>query len=281
MSAGLRPWAQHLTSALPGLRAAGIPEPARDARLLLAHAAGVAPDRVTLILPDLAPEAAAARFAELIRRRADRVPVSHLTGYRDFWGRRFQVGPEVLDPRPETEILVAAALEAPARQVLDLGTGSGCILLSLLADRPAMTGTGVDLSAGALRIAAANADALGVADRARFLQGNWFQPVTGRFDLILSNPPYIALSEMADLSPEVAGHEPRLALTDESDGLTAYRAIAAGAMGYLAPGGRLMVEIGPTQGAAVAALFAGAGLGAIEIRRDLDGRDRVVAARAA
>ena len=248
--------------------------------MLLAHAAGVGADRVTLILHDPAPAEAAARFADLIARRASRVPLSHLTGQRLFWGRSFRVGPEVLDPRPETEILVALALEVPAQRVLDLGTGSGCILLSLLADRPAMQGTGVDLSAAALHIAAANAEALGVAARTAFLQGNWFQPVTGRFDLIVSNPPYIALPEMADLSPEVAGHEPRLALTDEGDGLTAYRAIAADALDHLAPGGRLMVEIGPTQAAAVAALFAAAGLGAIEIRRDLDGRDRVVAARA-
>lgn len=275
------PWAQHLAAAVPALRAAGVADPARDARLLLAYSAGVGPDRVTLILHDPAPDKAAARFADLIARRASRVPLSHLTGQRLFWGRSFRVGPEVLDPRPETEILVALALEAPAQRVLDLGTGSGCILLSLLADCPAMTGTGVDLSAAALHIAAANAEDLGVAGRTEFQQGNWFQPVTGRFDLIVSNPPYIALPEMADLSPEVLGHEPRLALTDEGDGLTAYRAIAADALDHLAPGGRLMVEIGPTQAAAVAALFAAAGLGAIEIRRDLDGRDRVVAARAA
>lgn len=280
MTTELLPWARHLAAAMAELRGAGIDDPSRDARVLLAHAAGVGPERVTLILHDPAPAVQADHFAALIARRASRVPVSHLTGKRQFWGRTFQVGPEVLDPRPETEILVAAALEQAAPRVLDLGTGSGCILLSLLADCPEMTGVGVDLSSGALQIAAANAATLGVSDRVDFVQGDWFTPVKGVFDLIVSNPPYIALTEMAGLAPEVIDHEPRLALTDEGDGLTAYRAIAAGAPLHLTPGGRLLVEIGPTQGSAVAALFAQAGLVGIELRSDLDGRDRVVGARA-
>lgn len=274
-------WSVHLAQAVACLRAAGVPDPARDARILLAHAAGIAPDRVTLILPETAPEEDAARFVALAGRRAAREPVSHLTGERLFWGRSFHVSSAVLDPRPETEILVAAALEETFSNILDLGLGSGCILLSLLAERKDAFGMGVDLSPAALAVACRNADRLGVAPRADLRQGDWFAPVTGHFDLIVSNPPYIAREEMAALSPEVAGHEPRIALTDEADGLSAYRAIAAGIDAHLLPGGRVIVEIGPSQGMAVAGILAEAGLEDIAIRPDLDGRDRVVLGRKA
>lgn len=276
----MTPWAQHLVPAVQALRAAGVADPARDARLLLAHAAGVSPDRLTLHLGDPAPQDAVLRFQGLIARRAAREPVSHLIGQRLFWGRSFAVTPAVLDPRPETEGLIAAALDRPFARVLDLGLGSGCILLTLLAECPDATGVGVDLSAKALAVATVNAATLGVQARADLRQGNWFDPVTGRFDLIVSNPPYIAQAEMAGLAPEVALHEPRMALTDEADGLTAYRILAAGALGHLAPGGRLLVEIGPTQGQAVAGFFAAAGLLGVQILADMDGRDRIVVGHA-
>ena len=273
-------WAPALREAVARLVAAGVPDAPRDARLLLAHALGIAPDRLTLHLSEPVAPSAADRFAALVAARAARAPVSHLTGQRLFWGRSFRVTPAVLDPRPETETLVALALSEPFARVLDLGTGSGCILLSLLADRPAATGLGADLSPDALAVAQDNAAALGLQDRAAFVCSDWCAAVDGPFDLILSNPPYIAAAEMSGLAPEVRDHEPHLALTDGADGLTAYRAIAAQAPARLAPGGRLMVEIGPTQGAAVAALLAAAGLAAPRIHRDMDGRDRVVAARA-
>jgi release factor glutamine methyltransferase len=182
---------------------------------------------------------------------------------------------DVLDPRPETETLVAAALEEPFVRVLDLGLGSGCILLTLLAERPGATGLGVDLSPAALEVAGRNAVRIGVSDRATLALSNWFQNVDGLFDLIVSNPPYIALAEMPGLQPEVRDWEPRLALTDEGDGLGAYRAILAGAASHLAPQGRLMVEIGPTQAEAVAEIGAAHGFAPPEVRRDLDGRARV------
>ncbi|MDP4033443.1 MAG: peptide chain release factor N(5)-glutamine methyltransferase [Pseudorhodobacter sp.] len=269
-------FAAALAQAVRNLRDAGVPDAARDARALLAHAAGIAQDRLTLHLPDEAEAEVLTRFATLIRRRCAREPVSHLTGARLFWGRRFIVTPDVLDPRPETETLVAEALGVPFTRVLDLGTGSGAIVLSLLADRPGAIGLGVDLSEAALGIAARNADALRLADRCTFAHGAWFDPVAGRFDLIVSNPPYIAQAEMAGLSPEVRLYEPHLALTPGGDGLDAYRAIAAGAPAHLAPGGRLLLEIGPTQGAAVAQMLAQAGLQAVRVLPDLDGRDRVV-----
>lgn len=269
-----------LVQAVRDLRAAGVPDAAGDARVLLAHAAKIAPDRLTLHLPDAAAADVLARFGLLIRRRAAREPVSHLTGGRLFWGRRFIVTPDVLDPRPETETLVAEALRLPFQRVLDLGTGSGAIVLSLLADQVGAVGLGVDLSAPALEIAQRNADALGLTGRCTFAHGAWFAPVSGQFDLIVSNPPYITEAEMADLSPEVQRYEPHLALTPGGDGLDAYRAIAAGVAAHLAPAGRLLLEIGPTQAAAVVQLLAQAGLVQIRVLPDLDGRDRVVAAQA-
>lgn len=265
-----------LAEATARLVRAGIDNAAGDALALMAHALGLPRHalRDALARP-LAPEAAA-RFQTAVSARLDRQPVSQILGFRDFWKHRFRVTRDTLDPRPETETLVAAALELPWRSVLDLGTGTGAILLSLLAERPGAQGLGVDLSEAALEVARGNAAALGIG--AEFRRSDWFSAVEGRFDLIVSNPPYIAVGEMAGLSPEVRDWEPRAALTDEGDGFGAYRAIAAGAGAHLAPGGWLSVEIGPTQGAVVAALFAREGLRGIGIRRDLDGRDRVVLA---
>ena len=266
-----------LAQAIQRLDAAGIADAPRDARLLLAHALGIAPDRLTLVLRDPAGAEQAA-FGEAIARRAAREPVSHITGRRLFWGRAFHVTADVLDPRPETETLIAEALGAPFTRLLDLGTGSGAILLSLLAERRHARGVGTDISAGGILVAGENAVALGVADRVILPLSDWFDDVGGHYDLIVSNPPYIAADEMAGLGRELA-YEPRQALTDEGDGLGAYRRICAGAPSRLAPGGWLMVEIGPTQGAAVIALMRAAGLSEVGIRPDLDGRDRVVSGR--
>jgi len=249
--------------------------PARDVRLLLAHAMGVDQGRLTIMARDPLAHGVFDRAQQLCHQRSLGTPVSHLRGYRDFYGRRFTVNDKVLDPRPETEALIALALRQPFASVLDLGTGSGCILITLLAECPAATGLATDLSPEALAVAKANARALQVLPRARFLVSDWLMGVSGSFDLIVSNPPYIALSEMPGLSADVL-QEPRMALTDEADGLSAYRLIARDAPAHLTPGGWLMVEIGPTQGAAVSALFQAAGLDQVCVERDLDGRDRVV-----
>lgn len=268
---------QALARATRRLIAAGIDGAAGDARVLLAHVLGVPRSRLLLQLPEPMDEAAEEAFEALVAARAQRHPVSHLVGRRAFYGRDFRVTPDVLDPRPETEILVAAALEAPFTTVLDLGTGSGAILLTLLAEREGAQGLGTDNSAAALAVAEGNAAALGVTGRARFAQADWWQGVEGRFDLVVSNPPYIAADEMPGLSPEVL-REPRQALTDEGDGLSAYHAIAAGAVDHLAPGGRLLVEIGPTQAEDVSRLFVAQGLAVTGVRCDLDERNRVVCA---
>lgn len=260
------------------LKADGIPDAAREARLLLAHAMGVENNRLTLLAHDKIAAAVFEQAQVLCTRRATGEPVSHIRGYRAFFGRRFSVDRRVLDPRPETELLVLEALKNPFSDVLDLGTGSGAILISLLAERPGATGIGVDISEAALEVATQNAETLGVAGRAAFLQGSWFDTVGGLFDLIVANPPYIAAAEMPALQPELRLYEPRVALTDEADGLRAYRAIAAQAPAHLKPGGRLLVEIGATQARQVCELFSAAGLDVTGVHPDLDGRDRVVSA---
>lgn len=258
------------------LARAGIDGAARDADRLLAWVLGVEPARLRLADDgELTPDQAA-RLDAALSARAARQPVAQIVGYRDFYAHRFRVTRDTLDPRPETETLVAAALDLPWQSVLDMGTGTGAILISLLAARPGAQGMGTDISAPALDVARSNAHLIGVA--ARFAEADWFSGIDRRFDLIVSNPPYIALDEMAGLSADVRDWEPHAALTDGADGLTAYRIIAAGAAAHLNPGGHLLVEIGPSQGAAVAGLFQAAGA-ETRVIRDLDGRDRVISGR--
>ena len=275
--------AEALRLATSRLREAGVPDPARDARRLLAWSLDSTTDRLALALPEALGEGAP-RFASAVAARAARQPVSQITGSRAFYGRDFAVDGTVLDPRPETELIVDLALDDPFERVLDLGTGTGCILLTLLAERPSAIGTGTDISADARALATGNAMALRVSDRAEIAPADWFSPrggegPSGRYDLIVSNPPYIAAAEMAGLAPEVRDWEPEGALTDGQDGLSAYRAIAEGAVSHLTPRGRLIVEIGPAQAAAVSALFEAGGLEDIRVHPDLDGRDRAVSAR--
>lgn len=270
--------AQAMAAAAARLRAAGVPDPARDARVLLAHAASVDAARVTLIAPEeIAPEIAE-RFDNLVALRAVRVPVSQLVGVRAFYGRDFAISRDVLDPRPETETLIERALAQPFERVLDLGTGSGCILVTLLAESPDATGVGIDLSEAACLQASANAVRYGVADRAEVRQSDWFEKVEGRFDLIVANPPYLAATEMHSVAPELRNHEPRMALTDEGDGLSVYRVIAREAQGYLTATGRVLVEIGWQQGTPVQEIFTQAGWGGVSLCHDLGGKPRVVCA---
>jgi release factor glutamine methyltransferase len=265
-----------LAAAVARLQAAGIEDAGRDARVLLAHALGIGPDRLTLHLQDRMDTSQLAAFEASLAARLARQPVAQIAGRRLFWGLSFRVTPDTLDPRPETETLVAEALERPFLKVLDLGTGTGCILLSCLKGMPMARGVGVDASPAALAVAEANARDLGLAERARFLQSDWFSAVSGVFDLIVSNPPYIAEAEMASLAPEVRDWEPHLALTPGGDGLDSYRVIARGAGARLMPGGRILLEIGPTQGRAVADMLTAAGLEGVRVLPDMDGRDRVV-----
>lgn len=271
-----------LADGVAALTAAGVEGAPRDARLLLRWASGLEAAALSARLSDPAAADEAARFASAIALRAARRPVSQIIGGREFWGRRFAVSADVLDPRPETETLIAAALDGPRPDaVLDLGLGSGCILVTLLAEWPEATGMGVERSAEALALARANAAAHDVADRALLLQGDWFAPVRGRFDLIVSNPPYIPEAEVEALEPEVRDWEPLGALAAGPDGLDAYRAIAAGLDRALAPGGRAMLEIGAGQERDVAGIFAAAGFALHAAHPDMDGRPRALEFRRA
>ena len=270
--------AQAMAAATGRLREAGVDDPARDARILLAHAAKIDTSRVTLIAPEDISSETSERYENMIRLREARVPVSHLIGEREFYGRRFKVSRDVLDPRPDTETLIEAALAEPFATVLDIGTGSGCILVTLLAERESAVGVGTDLSEAACLQAAANAVFKGVEKRADIFQSDWFGKVRGQYDLIVSNPPYLAEEEMALVSPELRLHEPRMALTDEADGLTGYRVLAEIGQRFLEPQGRLLAEIGWQQGSEVVELFVSAGWTNPRLLQDIDGRDRVVCA---
>lgn len=261
------------------LKLAGIASAAGDARALLAHAMDISAERLTLHLPDELPAQARIDFDAHIAARARHQPVAQIIGERLFWGRVFAVTRDTLDPRPETEILVAEALRLPFNNILDLGTGTGCILLSCLADMPTAHGVGSDVSDAALLVAARNAQKHGLTARATFKRSDWFSAISSQFDLIVSNPPYISEGEMANLSPDVRLWEPHLALSPGGDGLESYRAIAAGAAARLITGGRILLEIGPTQGPHVSALLAKSGFSHITVLPDFDGRARVVCAQ--
>ncbi|MEL6608990.1 MAG: peptide chain release factor N(5)-glutamine methyltransferase [Pseudomonadota bacterium] len=260
------------------LQEAGVPDPQRDLRVLFRAAYERGGDSGPQS-EDAPNGATRTLFAQYVAQRRDRMPVSQIVGSRAFWRHDFIVTPDVLDPRPDTETLVAAGLEAPFARVLDLGTGSGCVLLSLLADQPGATGLGVDRSSAALDVARRNAQALDLTSRAAWAQGDWLAPVEGQFDLIVSNPPYIPAADIAYLQPEVREFEPHMALTDEGDGLGAYRVIFAKAATYLLPGGRVAVEFGLGQEDDVGSTARAAGWSDISLRDDLTGRARVLVAK--
>ncbi len=264
------------------LAAAGVENALRDVRLLLAHALGIEPVDVIVRDGDAVDAAGLTAFEDAVKRREAGEPVSRIRGWRDFFGRRFIVTPGVLDPRPETELLVEEGLKRLPQggRVLDLGTGSGCILLSILAERPDARGVGVDISAGALKTAAANAGALGLTGRAAFVEGGWAAGGEG-FDLIVSNPPYIREDDLPGLAVEVRAHDPVLALTGGADGLEPYRIIPAEARERLRPGGWLGMEFGQGQERDVASLMQGQGFAEVTLFTDLAGIIRTAFGRKA
>jgi release factor glutamine methyltransferase len=259
------------------LAKAGIPDARREARLILAHALGIGAATI-LGYPERAV-ADAGRFDSLIARRAAREPLSHLTGRREFWSLEFEVTPETLDPRADSETLVEAALAAIAdRQaplsVLDFGTGTGCLLLALLSELPNARGVGIDIAEQTLAVARRNAAGLGLAERVQFAIGDWGGALAGPFDLIVSNPPYIPAGEISGLQPEVADFEPRRALDGGVDGLDAYRRLGPDISRLLRSGGVAVLEFGLGQGDAVARLMAAEGLAPQGFMADLAGHDR-------
>ncbi len=259
------------------LRAAGIDSPRLEARLLLAHVLGVTQE--ALIADPRAAGPVGTAYQDAVARRADHAPLALILGHRDFWSLRFAVSPATLIPRPDTETVVSAALRGTTPdRVLDLGTGTGCLLLALLHEFPGAFGVGVDLVPAAARLAAANASALGLASRAAFLCGDWAAALRGPFDLIVANPPYIMSQEIPGLMTEVAAHEPTTALDGGPDGLAAYRAILAALPGLLAPSGEAILEFGAGQAEAVGALATAAGF-FHRCENDLSGIPRIIVLR--
>ncbi len=260
----------------------GIESARLDAQILVAAVLGVDPGTLRFAEDRAVEPRDVQRIENFLRRRTKtREPVSRILGWREFWSLDFRVTPAVLDPRPDSETLIEAALAAfPDREaplaVLDLGTGSGCLLLALLHERPNAVGLGIDASEQALAVAQGNAERLGLAERVEFRKSDWASAVAEAFDLVLCNPPYIAETERAALAPEVARHDPRAALFAGTDGLDAYRAIVPDVPRLLARGGLALFEIGATQAASVAEIAQAAGLAVIDVKRDLAGRDRCI-----
>jgi release factor glutamine methyltransferase len=273
--------AEARTRAAAYLAERGVETAALDARILVQDLLGLTSADLALRGDVPLSEDEAARLSAALARRAGGEPVARILGAWEFWGLPFRLSPATLVPRPDTETVVEAALalghprEAPLR-LLDLGTGTGCLLVALLAEWPRATGLGVDRSAEALATARDNAARNGVGARACFAGGDWAAAVRGPFDLIVSNPPYIAAGVIDGLAEEVRVHDPRLALDGGPDGLDAYRALIAQAPRLLAPGGRLVVEIGYDQEAALRGLAAESGLSVEAVRRDLAGHPRAV-----
>lgn len=261
---GWRPPDPLLQEAAAALRAAGIAQPRREARWLAEDAADMH------------------SFRALLARRAAREPMAFLRGRQGFWTLDLEVSPVTLIPRPDSETLISAALTArpdrnAVRRILDLGTGTGCLLLAALTEFPAAYGIGVDLAPAAAALAARNARATGLAGRCAVVCGDWAAALAGRFDLVLCNPPYIESAAIAALMPEVARHEPRRALDGGPDGLHAYRAVLAALPRLLAPGGIAVLELGAGQAGAVAALARAAGFGPPVLSHDLAGIARAAA----
>ncbi len=268
-----------LVAAAAALRAAAIEQPAFEARLLMAHCLGLPPGTI----PDRDAFAPAV-FASLLARRVAREPMALILGRQGFWTLDLAVSPATLIPRADSEALIVAALRllpdrGAVRAVLDLGTGTGALLLAALAEFPKAWGVGVDLSAEACALARGNAHANGLAERCVFLCGDWAAALAGTFDLVLANPPYIPADEIGTLMPEVAAFEPRRALDGGVDGLAAYRAIAVQLPRLLRADGVAVIELGAGQAAAVAALAAAAGLVAIGVEPDLGGIGRALSLR--
>ena len=271
-----RKWAEDI------LMQAEVPDAGLDAWYLLEYAVASVEKRQTgrgwyLMNRDTAMEEKTFRYyTELVRKRCTRIPLQHLTGEQEFFGYTFSVNEQVLIPRQDTEILVEEALKRAKEgmALLDMCTGSGCILISILKNVQKARGTGVDLSAVALEVARENAQKL--QTEAEFIQSDLFEQVEGKYDMLVSNPPYIQTQVIEELMPEVREHEPRLALDGMADGLYYYRSILSQCREYLNPGADLLFEIGADQGEAVSGLLLKAGFTGIQVVKDLAGLDRVV-----
>ena len=262
------------------LRECGISDPIRDARLLLADCLELRTQNLNLLNDSYISEIKISKFWRMIKERCKRKPVSKILGYRSFWGRDFEINENVLDPRGDTETLIELILDCKFDNMLELGTGSGAIAITVLAERPEVTCVATDISEYALKTASTNSKRHGVESRLKLLHSNWFEKISGSFDVIVSNPPYISSEEYAQLSAEVVKYDPKISLTLGGDGLEAYREILSRALEKLSKNGHIFLEIGYTQANAVGHLFREAGFQQIKVHKDLGSRDRVISAKA-
>ena len=262
------------------LRECGISDPIRDARLLLADCLELRTQNLNLLNDSYISEIKISKFRRMVKERCKRKPVSKILGYRSFWGRDFEINENVLDPRGDTETLIELILDCKFENMLELGTGSGAIAITVLAERPEVTCVATDISEYALKTASTNSKRHGVESRLKLLHSNWFEKISGSFDVIVSNPPYISSEEYAQLSAEVVKYDPKRSLTLGGDGLEAYREILSQALEKLSKNGHIFLEIGYTQANAVGHLFREAGFQQIKVHKDLSSRDRVISAKA-
>ena len=269
-----------LTAGQAKLRECGISDPVRDARLLLADCLELRTQNLNLLDNSCISEIKISKFWRMINERCKRKPVSKILGYRSFWGRDFEINENVLDPRGDTETLIELILDCNFENMLELGTGSGAIAITVLAERPEVTCVATDISQYALDTARTNSKRHGVQNRLKLLYSNWFDKISGSFDIIVSNPPYISSKEYAQLSAEVLKYDPKISLTLGGDGLEAYREILSQALEKLSKNGHIFLEIGYTQANAVGHLFKEAGFQQIKVHKDLGSRDRVISAKA-
>ncbi|MDG4720049.1 MULTISPECIES: peptide chain release factor N(5)-glutamine methyltransferase [Thalassospira] len=277
-----------MAEGVAALNAAGIENARMDTRILLARAAGVDGGRISAWPEDEVSDEKTALFRDMISRRIGHEPVGRILGERDFWRHTFKLAPDTLEPRPDSETLVEWAIDFlednDAPSIVDFGTGTGCLLLSALGDLPGSSGIGLDISEGAIACARENAKALDLGVQVAFRVSDWDSAITDAeraagFDLVMSNPPYITRDEMEALSPEVQKFDPRRALTDEGDGLAAYRVLSKVAFDLAKPGGFVIFEIGHGQEKDVGQLLVEAGFVGVEYREDLGGIVRCVAAK--
>tara|TARA_B100000965_G_scaffold330410_1_gene294185 strand:+ start:138 stop:968 length:831 start_codon:yes stop_codon:yes gene_type:complete len=262
------------------LRECGMSDPLREARLLLSGCLGVRAQNLNLLDDSYISEIKISKFWRMIHERCKRKPVSKILGYRSFWGRDFKINENVLDPRGDTETLIELILDYKFENMLELGTGSGAIAITLLAERPELTCVATDISKFALDTALINSKRHGVESRLKLLHSDWFNKISGRFDIIVSNPPYISSEEYDQLGIEVLKYDPKISLTLGGDGLKAYREISSQALEKLSKNGHIFLEIGYRQANAVRQLLGKAGFQQIRVHKDLGSRDRVISARA-
>ena len=252
---------------------------ARDARILVAHVLCIPRSQLLISINENVSEETQAALEKLISRRINGEPIAKILGKRQFWGRTFFINEDVLDPRGDTETLIDYVIDRPVRSVLELGTGSGVIAISLACEWKKVHVLATDISEAALFVAQKNARNFDVEDRINFLKSDWFEAIEGRFDLIISNPHYIGLSEINEISKEVLNYEPDLALFAGSDGLKAYERIIPQLTKFLNPGGSVVLEIGVSQSNSVKNLMNSSGLSEVKTLKDLDGKDRMVTAK--